>query len=941
MKKQIFKVSLATSMLLVGVNSSAITTTPIELYTPQTQNYSISEDMTISSSNGSALSLLGDGTLSSPITVSNTKNVSIDGLSDSGEALQIFNANLTNSGTITATGSMIHAISLNDPNFQIPIYPYNQVSITPGSYSIGNTGTITVVDNYGVALYIAGGIDVSTSVTNGQTGIIQSVKADGTVGNYNTAIAGYNLTIQNEGVIKGVVSSSYASSITNSGTISGLVRAQGQGAETDILEITNTGIMTGGVWTYGDSLLVNNENIITGDISVSNNPSISNVDNRYTYVYNQNSLNLTNNGTLTGDVSAFGSNAQIINNDTIIGNISASNSSDNYSYTYDSSTYQSSDYSYTANHDGVLSLENNGTISGNINAQESFSINNTGNINGDIILSDSSSSTPSTLNNMENGSITGNIISLYNIAIDNDGLITAKITAPSSSFINHGSLVLSAPIDNSSGITPVISTLDTFENHGTLNFSLNTEETNTTYSKLEARVITLKSGSQIGINVNGNSSDVKLLIGETLSGIVKATETLTIEDETIKITDASPLIKFKLIENGNQIDTLILKEATYNDVTVSGQGNTTAQKAAKVLDLISDNSANYPTMNSTFEKLNDENVFDSAEKIAKAVESTTPQYATSSSVVASQISSNISAVAMQRQNPNFGSVTGKNSGDEVVQDKNLWIKPFGSIGSQSNKDGLNGFGVKSYGMGMGFDTKNKDDQLAGFGLFLTNANVDMNNVSQESDVKSYSMMMYGSVPVIDNKTNLLYQLGYGLQKTDSKRDIFTGDIATADYTSKIATIDTRLVRDYQIDNNLLIQPLAYATYRNFKTPAYIESGAGALNLQVEQSSSSEMIVGLGTIATYKLNPTDKLIGSLSAGYDLKDDKNIVNSSYSGASGLSFETVGIDNGKWLYDAGIGYEKAMNSNNSINVNYNLQGKGTDYTNNVISANYIYKF
>jgi outer membrane autotransporter protein len=171
--------------------------------------------------------------------------------------------------------------------------------------------------------------------------------------------------------------------------------------------------------------------------------------------------------------------------------------------------------------------------------------------------------------------------------------------------------------------------------------------------------------------------------------------------------------------------------------------------------------------------------------------------------------------------------------------------------------------------------------------------------------------------------------------------VFTGDTATADYTSKMASIDLRLVRDYQINKDLMVQPLTFATYRNFKSPSYSETGAGVASLDVEKSSSSEMIVGLGTIATYKLNASDKLIGSLNVGYDLKDDQNMVNSSYQGASGVSFETQGIDNGRWSYDAGVGYEKSIDNKNSVSINYNFQGEGSDYTNNVVSANYVLKF
>ncbi len=50
---------------------------------------------------------------------------------------------------------------------------------------------------------------------------------------------------------------------------------------------------------------------------------------------------------------------------------------------------------------------------------------------------------------------------------------------------------------------------------------------------------------------------------------------------------------------------------------------------------------------------------------------------------------------------------GLNSGDGMFSENNLWIKPFGSIGKQNSKDGINGFDLKTYGLGFGADTEIK------------------------------------------------------------------------------------------------------------------------------------------------------------------------------------------------------------------------------------------
>jgi outer membrane autotransporter protein len=197
------------------------------------------------------------------------------------------------------------------------------------------------------------------------------------------------------------------------------------------------------------------------------------------------------------------------------------------------------------------------------------------------------------------------------------------------------------------------------------------------------------------------------------------------------------------------------------------------------------------------------------------------------------------------------------------------------------------------------------------------------------------------MPVIDNKTKLLYQLGYALQKTSGERTLFTGDTATSDYTSKTASLDLKLLRDYKINDNLLLQPMVSTTYRHFTNPSYSETGAGALNLDVQKFTSTELILGVGTLASYRLSEDSKLTGNINVGYDLHDKQQSVTASYQGATGVSFDTDGIDNGRWSYNLGVGYEMDINDSSNLNFSYNRQGQGSDFVNNAISAKYVLKF
>ena len=234
--------------------------------------------------------------------------------------------------------------------------------------------------------------------------------------------------------------------------------------------------------------------------------------------------------------------------------------------------------------------------------------------------------------------------------------------------------------------------------------------------------------------------------------------------------------------------------------------------------------------------------------VAAAADSLTPQATNASFGAGKQISKNISGMLGQRQQANTGS--GFNSGDEMFASKNIWLKTYGSFGSQNDKDGLNGFDIKSYGLGMGVDAEYKDKQTIGIALFYTRANLDVNNLSQSSDMDVYTTLVYGNLPIFDDKTNFLYQLGYAWQKTSSDRTLFTGQTAYADYTSTTASVDLKLIRDYSLNKSFLLQPMVSTTYRHFDNPSYSETDAGVNGLKVNSFTSSQFLIRVGTLAKY-------------------------------------------------------------------------------------------
>lgn len=437
---------------------------------------------------------------------------------------------------------------------------------------------------------------------------------------------------------------------------------------------------------------------------------------------------------------------------------------------------------------------------------------------------------------------------------------------------------------------------------------------------------TFNAGSELNVRVEaGSKAFVK---GDKLEQVISAANSLTINE--LKVNSAT--LEFEEVEvkplttnsNVKYIDLVVSKVNAFEEAG-NTQGNAT--NVSQVLDKLRTD----PTLGSLVAKLDTLNAAD----LNRALDTLTPTIAAAISNTSSQISTSVSNVVSSRNR------LGANSGDEMVLgNSTLWSKVYGSLGEQKEKDGINGFDLKTYGLGLGYENEYKDGQLLGTGLFYTNANVDINGVSQKTDVDAYSLALYGNNLLKDNKTTIYYQGAYTWQKNDSKRDLFDGTQANAKFTTKILSLDLAVGHKIAINDLFDLEPKLGVTYKHYSNPNYSETGSSA-NITTNKFTSSELLGNAELNMGYKINDFSKITALAGVGYDFKNDNNIVTSSFSAAPSNSFDTKGIDNGRWKYVAGLGYDVDVNNQNNINLSYNFQGEGSKYTNHGLALNYRYKF
>ena len=437
---------------------------------------------------------------------------------------------------------------------------------------------------------------------------------------------------------------------------------------------------------------------------------------------------------------------------------------------------------------------------------------------------------------------------------------------------------------------------------------------------------TFNAGSKLNVRVEaGSKAFVK---GDKLEQVISAANSLTINE--LKVNSAT--LEFEEVEvkplaannNVKYIDLVVSKVNAFEEAG-NTQGNAT--NVSQVLNKLRTD----PTLGSLVAKLDTLNAAD----LNRALDTLTPTIAAAISNTSSQISTSVSNVVSSRNR------LGASSGDEMVLgNSTLWSKAYGSLGKQKEKDGINGFDLKTYGLGLGYENEYKDGQLLGTGLFYTNANVDINGVSQKTDVDAYSIALYGNNLLKDNKTTIYYQGAYTWQKNDSKRDLFDGTQANAKFTTKILSLDLGVGHKININESLHMEPKLGVTYKHYSNPNYSETGSSA-NITTNKFTSSELLGNAELNMGYKINDFSKITALAGVGYDFKNDNNIVTSSFSAAPSNSFDTKGIDNGRWKYVAGLGYDVDVNNQNNINLSYNFQGEGSKYTNHGLALNYRYKF
>jgi len=438
---------------------------------------------------------------------------------------------------------------------------------------------------------------------------------------------------------------------------------------------------------------------------------------------------------------------------------------------------------------------------------------------------------------------------------------------------------------------------------------------NSNYGKLVvAGTATFTANSVIAVDVASANS---LAVDGILSSVVSAG---TLNASTFSVTDNSALFNFSAVLNNNTIDLTVERGLLVSDY-IKQQGHTSSAGAAAVLDTLMSGGTTGTDMDNIVTAMGK---LSTAEEVSDAVAQTLPLLQGANNQVASSVIQTTGRVIQTRQ-----SVTsGASSGDGFITDKKGWVKVIGSRAEQDELNGVSGFVSKSYGVIGGIDGDVDSKSSLGIALSFVDSSIKSasSSTNNGADIEAYQLAFYGQYALgADYKNiNLSWQADVGLNQTEGFRDIaFMSRMASASYNSYTSHLGAGAGRTFTLSPNTVIVPSVRADFYYIKNESYNESGAGALNLQVESSTAQDFILTLQGDLEHGINENFIVSANLGVGYDVMNDATSLTSSYEGG-GTAFTTEGLEQSPWVVSTGVNVNYSLNDTTQITASYDVQGR-----------------
>ena len=447
---------------------------------------------------------------------------------------------------------------------------------------------------------------------------------------------------------------------------------------------------------------------------------------------------------------------------------------------------------------------------------------------------------------------------------------------------------------------------------------------------------TLTSAASFDVDVNGTNT---LAVGQTLGNVLTAT-TLSNSASAHNVTDNSYLFDFESVTNGNAVDLAIVAAASSTPGPASAgivaavlqNSLRSGAPAAGVLDSFIRGGTTGNDFDNVVTRLGQ---LPDSHSVALAVGQTMPSLHGNAPATLMHLAANTGVVIQQQLQATplasllerylavggraMGGTGGGTGGGTHPTAQGLWVKTLGNRVHQDAVDGASGYKLATDGLMVGTQTHLNETTTLGFGLGYLDSDVGGQDFAagHSSDIKSVQLVGYGQASLDSTGWQMNWQGDFTRSRVEFERSIsFMGRIAQANYSGNTWHLGVGVGKAYKLSPQTTVRPMATLDWRRFKAQGYTETGAGALNLQVDGQTAHEAILKVGAQVQQQFTPKAQWLASAALGHDLRNQRNAVTARFTGG-GVAFTTEGLPASRGLAELGMGMGMLYKASDNLDV------------------------
>ncbi len=563
--------------------------------------------------------------------------------------------------------------------------------------------------------------------------------------------------------------------------------------------------------------------------------------------------------------------------------------------------------------EGINKLTNSGTISSPGTAVESYAgnttiINNAGaTISGDTCAIRLWGGTNTIINH---GTIS-NIVDNESLVDGGEETAALRVSSGTTSIINTGTInghvVLDADPTAALDVGAnnlVLSGGGTYNQGAGATLKL-TANSATNFGKVTAAGASLDPESKVAVRVGG------YIPNNTAFKIVD-TSGAGVENVPGTITTSSPVFSFAGSQATGDLIITATRAHPYNALAATPD----ARAVGAALESIGAAAAgDMATVLNTLDSLT------SATQLSDSLESMHPDMSSGNMQTTQAIANQFrSSVATRLGYVRNGLAESGISTGDMIQGMGFWLQGLGSHAQQDTRKGIEGFQYNTFGTSFGADKIMGDHVRVGLAGGYGYADVNSKTIgSPRTNINGFQGTLYGSYDSISlgaarEKGKYSEQavrtqgesfwyadamFGFTQNNYDSSREVYLGNaVRLADAThygqQYTSTLEAGYTMAFKRIKPLEVTPFASLEHSYLYMNSYKESGADALNLNVEREGFNALVQGLGVKLAYPLE--SKKFGTFvptirnAWQYDYIGDRYETTASFAGG-GPSFNTTG--------------------------------------------------